>query len=615
MSNRIDFFQSEQTQLAIPAASVSILVDGMPCPALELIELVRSGWPEFSRARFAYNPAAYAGSDFTPAQDIESEFGMGKAVCIRQYFNGVPPGAAAFSFPIFHGHVERIETKLSPEGERVEIAAGDFSTNLKRVSVYGQRLARADGSNVFLDGLDTIFNPDGKGNAEPTPIEVNGRSYTAFCAESSQGRPWSCAEAIDYLLCEYVPAGQLQTPTFAQLRTLTENQVVRDLDVTGLNLLEALYHCCERIGLEFRFVPRLAPTGPEEAIVFYKAGTGRVVELNCQPAGQQLSISKTNIAAMHGTKSFWPVTHKYIGQGDFKVYEATFELVKAWDAGLEDTDYDKFSPSTNPDFYQVKDVYRKWCLNEAGRYSGAPYNRGDAFDFSKIFRSSNFVPRRRRFHPALTTDALGRSLGYYLQVAYGTADTGHDWLQYLHAFNILLDECGVWLSSDRLDADTWFAALQGLLRFRITASVVSDERLAAVLADGPVHSTAPVVEHVMTLPRQFKYRKRSDQSIFAGSTDGTLGTPDEVDDSDALYEFVRRTAATSAEVIETVDIQTPSLMLDYQVGDIVSTSPESRDLLACRSDNRSTSRIVRAQMDFQKQCTNLKILRQRNHQL
>jgi hypothetical protein len=615
MSNRIDFFQSEQTQLALPAASISILLDGMLCSALELIELVRSGWPEFSWARFAYNPAAHPGSEFTPAEDVENAFGMGKSICIRQYYNGVAPGAATFSFPIFRGHVERIQTKLSRDGERVEIVATDFGTNLTRTSVYGQRVARADGSNIFLSGLDTTFNPDGKGNAEPNPIEVNGRSYTTFCAESSQGKLWNCAEAIDYLLSECVPAGQLQTPTFAQLRTLTENQVVRDLDVTGLNLAEALHRCCRRTGLEFKFVPRLAPTGPEEAMVFYRNGTGRVVELNCQPAGQQLSISMTNVATMHGTKSVWPVTHKYVGQGDFKVYEATFELVKGWDPNLEDSNYDKFSPSTNPDFYQVKDVYRKWCLNEAGRYSSAPYNGGEAFDFSKIFQSGSFVPRHRRFHPALTTDALGRSLGYYLQVAYGTADTGHDWLQYLHAFNILLDECGVWLSSDRLDADTWFAALQGLLRFRITASVLSDERLTAVLADGPVHSTAPVVEHVMTLPRQFKYRKRSAQSIFAGSSDQTLGAPNEVDDSNALYEFVRRTTAASSGVIETFDIQTPSLMLDYQVGDIVSTSPESRDLLACRRDSRSTSRIVRVRMDFHQQCTNLKIVRQRSHQL
>ena len=316
----------------------------------------------------------------------------------------------------------------------------------------------------------------------------------------------------------------------------------------------------------------------------------------------------SDIVRLHSRKNFWPVTHRYIGQGDFKVYEATFELVKAWDTADEDTDYGKFSPSTNPDFYQVKDVYRKWCLNEAGDYSDAPYNQGEAFDFSKIFGSSNFARRRRRFWPALSTDKQGKSLGYFLQVSF---DNGLHWWQYLYAFNNLLDECGVWLSSDQLDVNTWVAALKGVLRFRITASVISDERLSCIVADGPVNSTVPVVEQLITVPRQFKYRKVSGQSIFAGCSDETLGTPDEIDDSTMLYEFVRKRAAVASATSETASVRTAYLALDYEVGDKVSASPESRDLLSCRNNNRSTSWIERVQMDFRNQCTNLRIVRQR----
>jgi hypothetical protein len=356
-------------------------------------------------------------------------------------------------------------------------------------------------------------------------------------------------------------------------------------------------------------VPLPSSTGPKQAIEFYKPGTGRKVELNCQQKGEQLSISKTNIAAFSSRKNFWPVTHKYIGQGDFQVFEATFDLIKAWDGSLEDVDYNEFSPSTNSDFYQVKDVYRKWCLNEAGDYSGAPYNQGAAFDFSKIFGGRNYAQRRRRFRPALTRDKQGQSLGYFLEVSF---DNGLNWRQYLHAFNILLDECGLWLSSDQLDVDTWVAALKGVLKFRLTASVISDERLTCEVADGPVNSTAGAVEHIITLPRRFKYRRVCDTSVFANSAQEGLGTADEVDDTAALYEFVRNRAKVTSETIETFDIRTPFLAFDYRVGDIISTSPESRDLLSCRSDNRSTSRIVRVQMDYKKQCTNLKIVRQRS---
>jgi hypothetical protein len=609
MSNTIDFFQSEQKQLSLPAASLSILVDGNLCPDLEVVEIVRSGWPEFGWAKLAYNPAAHTGVDVKATEEVVNEFAAGKTVCIRQYYNASLCSPAVFALPVFSGQIESSEMQRTDDNEKLEIIARDFSVNMKRLSVYGRRLAKADGSSIFLTGLDTIFNPDGKGNASSIPVGINGKSYTAFSSELSQDRFWRYAEVIDYLLCEYVPPGQIKTPSFSRLQAVTENRIVRDLDVTGLNLIEALYRCCQRIGLDFKIVPRLSDNGPNQAIVLYRTGTGRIVELNCQPAGQQLSISKTNIARLHSRKKFWPITHKYITQGDFKIYEATFELVKAWDPGLEQNNYDAFSSSTNPTFYQNKDVYRKWCLNEAGQYSGPPYNQGDIFDFSEIFQSSNFLYRCRRFWPSLSTDTQGRSLGYFLQVSY---NSGQSWWQYLHAFNILLDECGVWLSSDQLDMDTWTAALQGSLRFRITASVVSDERLTAAAVNGPVNSITPVVEHIITLPRQFKYRKVSDQSIFAQPSSQMFRTPDEADDSSALYEFARHTAATSPEVIETFDIQTPSLMFDYRLGDFVSTSPESRNLLASRSDNRSTSRIVRVQMDFKKQCTNLKIVRQRN---
>jgi len=608
MSNRIDFFQSAQTQRALPGAVTSILLDGSLCHFLEVVEIVRCGWPEFSWARLAVNQAAYPDANLTETEEIKTELGIGRPICIRRCFNRCAPGAATFSFPIFEGQVEGIETKLGPDGVRVEVVAKDFSTNLRHITVYGQRVGDADGSTLNLSGADTVFNPDGEANATVEAVENTGKSYTVFAAEPSAGKLWSYAEAIDYLLCEYLPSGQLQRPSIEQLMALTDNQKVRDLNVTGLNLIDALQRCCERIGLEFKFVPRPVPTGPRQAIVFHRSGEARVVELNCQQAGEQFSISKTNIARLHSRKNFWPVTHKYIGQSNFKVYEATFELVKAWEPAGEDTDYDKFSPSTNPNFYQVKDVYRKWCLNEAGDYSDAPYNQGNAFDFSKIFESSNFVRRRRRFWPALTTDKQERSLGYFLQVSF---DNGLHWWQYLYAFNNLLDECGVWLSSDQLDVDTWVAALKGVLKFRITASVVSDERLSCIVADGPVNSTAPVVDHLITLPRRFKYRKVSSQSIFAASSDATLGTPDEVDDSTALYEFVHKRARATPETIETVDVQTPYLALDYKVGDRVSTSPESRDLLSCRSDNRSISCIERVQMDFTNQCTNLKIVRKR----
>ena len=249
MSNRIDFFQSEQTSLVLPAATVSIFVDGVLCPNLELIEIVQSGWPDFNSARFAYNPAAHPTGGLISPEDIEYELAMGKPISIRQCYNSVPPGSAMFSIPIFHGHIERMSTTVSATCEKVEVIARDFSTVPKRVSVQGQRHVKTVASSVFLAGLDTIFNPDSQGNASSEPATINGKCYTIFCAEPSQSKLWSYAEVIDYLLCEYISPGQILRPNLDQLKTLTDNQIVRDLDVTELNLTEALHQCCERIGI------------------------------------------------------------------------------------------------------------------------------------------------------------------------------------------------------------------------------------------------------------------------------------------------------------------------------------------------------------------------------
>jgi len=607
MSNRTEFFVPAHEGLSLPAATISVQVGGRLCSALEPLEIVLAGWPGFSRARLAYNPAARTGAAENAEAEIESEFPVGSPLCIGCFYNTRPPGASTEAVPIFCGRIEGIESTFGPKAERIEVIARDFSATLERATVYGRRVAGENGSSVFLQGLDTVFGPDGKPNASAVPVQVNGRSYTAFCAEPSRGRAWTYAEAIEYLLAEHLQANCLQLVPVERLRALTENQVVRDLDVTGLSLLEALHRCCQRIHVRFRFVPRLCATGPREAIEFYKDGSGRRIELNCQRSGQKLGISRTNVAAVASSRSFWPVTNRHIAQGDFKLFEATFDLVKAWDPQLEDTDYDKFSPSTNPDFYQVKDVYRKWCLNEAGDYSCAPFDQGDAFDFTRIFGTSDYCRRRRRFWPALTADKQGRSLGYYVQVSY---DSGANWWQYLYAFNNLLDECGIWLSSDQLDVETWIAALKGALRFRITASVISDERLTCTIADGPVNSSAAVTDRLITLPRQFKYRKVSTQSIFAGSTDQSPGTADEVDDTDALYEFVRHRSQGAAELIETAEVRTPYVAFDYRPGDIVEVGPDSR-LLPGASDNRSTKWIERVEIDFAAQCTNLKIVRKR----
>ncbi|GAG88339.1 unnamed protein product, partial [marine sediment metagenome] len=292
-----------------------------------------------------------------------------------------------------------LESRLDSDGWSIEITARDFSCELERITVYGRHIAKDDGSLMFLGGADTIFNEAAEPNASAQTVMHNGRAVRLFSGEGGQSKLFSCAEVIDYLLTVYLPAGTLQNQPIERLEALTEGQKVYDLDVTGVNLLEALQRCCERAGIKFKFAPSMTETGPEQQIIFYKDAKGKTVELNCQRGGEALSISGTNVTELSSRKNR-AVTGRYIGRGEFKIFEATFELAKGWDASLEEINYDKFSPSTNPDFIEVKDVYRRWVLNEAGDYTKEPYNQGEAYDFSPVFGSDNYVKKHRRFWPA-----------------------------------------------------------------------------------------------------------------------------------------------------------------------------------------------------------------------
>lgn len=602
MTNRVDLYQAETGKPATPAGGAFVFIEGRLCPYLEVTEIVQASTLDYGMARMRYNPATDLDGPSQSVEEFENEIGIGKPVVIKWLYNNLYPSGGAEGIVIFTGQVEGIETTL----ENVEVTARDFSAVMERITVFGRQTRDIDERVVFTEGTPTVFNEAGQPNATTGLVEHKGNMVRLFTSNTSQAKFWNCADVIRYLLCEYVPAGQSSTPEQERLLAIAGDELVRELNVTGRSLLDAIGLCCEQAGLEFKFVPRLSENGPSQAIVFYRKGTGREVEINLQRCGERISISKTNIWKATGKRDFGPVTHRYKGEGDFKVFEVTFELVKGWHWQDEDTDYEKFSPATNPEFHKVRDVWRKWCLNETGEYTNPPFINSPAFDFSQVFGTDKFIHRRRRFWPALSCDSQGRSLGYFLEYSI---DDGARWRQYPYAYENLLDECGIWLSSSRLDIETWIAALKGVLWFRITASVISDERLSCKVADGPVGSATPVVEHIIEAANKFKFRKVTGKSKFAGGN--SQGKADEVDDSSALYQFIRRRAQADSAAIETFDVKTPYLSPGFEVGDSVVSNPDARDIFSTRRDNRSTCIIERVWMDFEKQTTELKIARRR----
>jgi len=606
MSNRVDYTHTDDFSSAISAGQVCVMVDGRQCSYLEVKEISQGCYPDFSWARISYNP-------FLSRNAMEPDFAMvfdtvkmGKSLSVHVVYNSSVLEVTPQKVLIFEGFIERIRKSRNSSGENFEITAKDISSKLGRVVISGRRIESGE-DTLFFESMDTVFNKDSVGNRSDSSFEHNGKSYKVFSGED-EGFCWTCAEAIIYLLSEYVNHDQLQLPDIEQLNILTSGAQVIDMDVTGLDILSGLNKLCEGAGLKYKFEANSSDVGPRYSIKFFRQGDCRAVELNCQKDGERFDISRSDILSFSSDENYWPVTHRYVCQGDYKVFESSFELVKGWDSSLESTEYDKYSIKTNSDFNEVRNVFRKWCLNEAGDYSLEPYDRGDAFDLSKIFGTEKYTRSKRRFWPALSCDVNGNSMGYYLEVSY---DDGSNWQQYPYAFNNLLDECGVWLSSESLDVNLWVAAYKDVLKFRITASIISDERIRYEICDGPIDSVAAVFDKIITLPKNFQYKKVTTNSVFYPSVKKSLLASNEVDDIEKLVGYLRSHVENTSNVIETIKAVTPVLRLGYSPGDRVISGIESSNWLSEKYDERSLYWLDSVKVNFQKQQTELVIKRQR----
>ena len=304
MTNRVDFYQGDCTELAIPAGRCEVFVEGVPCPFLEVTEIVRQGRLNFGYAKVRYNPAAYDQAQNCGIEQAERIVTIGKRVEICRLVNTGIGQVRIEPVWIFAGQIEETGAKVGAGEQVLEVTVRDFAARLDRVKVGGRRVATTGGESTFEDTLECVFNEDGQPNAAVQKIEHNGKSYTAFAGDGHQAKYWSVAEALEYLLGEYVVYGQLQAPLATYLEAITGGKAADELDAEGKSVLDAIQDCCEQAGIEFWFGPVQDPFGPIEKIVFYRPGEGRPVELNLQYAGQQLSISRTNVCQLESEKQY-----------------------------------------------------------------------------------------------------------------------------------------------------------------------------------------------------------------------------------------------------------------------------------------------------------------------
>lgn len=557
--NRAAYFGTGSAVAFLSAPRVAVSLDGRWAPRIAP-EALRAEMGEAPCATFSVGlgRSAAGGADLR-LETAAPEIRPGRLVRARLLRGGVLPGADRGDLVLFEGRIVRVEAALRPDGETLRFEAEDLAADVLRRRVGGQRIETAGGGTELADGLDLVFNPDGRSNASGALYDPgDGDPYAIFAPTSPGGASaWTLNEAVAYLLGEVAPSDVWRLPSRAWVRQTLEPIPLRDVRLEGRTLGEALEALLEPVG--GRVVVGVEPgaLGVSRSLRLWMPERAVRVWLAHQPVGGTYHPAGTHFSGLEAKVAFADAPRRYIARGDRKVFESTFDLVAGWDDALASYDPDEFSPSANAEFDAVRDVFRKWVLNEAGEYSDPPYNRGPAPDLADLFEGEPYVRRQRRFLASLSCDALRRSRGVYAEVSL---DAGATWQRLRLAARVLEGEAGLYLTEDPLPPEYLHAVMRGDARVRVTAALESDSRLAAERTTGDGGSL-PGRTRFLYVPAGHRYRKRAAASRFHGDP------ADEADDTarlqglvDAAFEADRRRPAPSR-------IGIPYLSLGRRVGD------------------------------------------------
>ncbi|MFO7899918.1 MAG: hypothetical protein R6V58_12770 [Planctomycetota bacterium] len=501
----------EETSV-LPARSIPVFVDGRRRRDLRVERCELLAGPDFGRARLVRQ-----GPVELPLPPIGSEVLL-------------TDGDAAGDVE-FRGVVASAETGIGEQAgqARLEIRHVLAEKLSGKVTTCHQL---TDGEPGEIDRSRVVFNAGAETLASPEDYQVNGFETPVF-SSSAGARRWTVADVLAYLLAGWVPA-DVEVQSVEELRELAGDIDAGELELTNLSIAEALASTAARAAL------RLRAARAGLGLVFYRPGRqGRLRSVRLQPPGGKVTPSGSNL--WRGRLEFHrrPGRRGVLALGGHKHYEATFELSPGWDPAKQTNRWRDFVRGAASDWPAVADVYRKWVLNEHGRYGGPPWNL-PTWDFSAIDAESFTTAVPRRFLPCVSRDAGGRSPGIVVEVRYGPDQPWRRWPLPAWACD---DECAVLLGGDALPADFFAAALEATAQVRVTATVRSD---AALTAEVGGEANLPV--ETVDFSDRAMWRGVSELSVFHGRDD--LGEPDERDDSAMLAELARRYAETVSSAVE-----------------------------------------------------------------
>jgi len=549
------------------------------------------------------------------------------------------------------GKVTQIPILISSEsGETLEIVSRTelyhLGSPVDGYLVWDPTSSETDKS-VLIDG-DLVFNPmiDGiiLGNKNDTHTTAGGctllldpESVRTTAAQTLQGanvERFTLSGAVFYLLWALnTPQTYISNPDQSTLDDVFDDPtaLVQDVRIPrGTFLPQALDILLEPLGYRWR-VKRTALGA--RIYEFFKKGTGgELVSVFHQAFGESLSdprdLAEQNVDTAGITFDISKLANQVTIRGGFEEYEITVELARGWkesaDSACTSASADNYAKDASG-FEDVRDVLRKWVLNEAGDYIGSRTEITGIFtsalrtQLNSVSILHHFIARRRKLLPTLTLkDAADASV--HDQVPIGALNGVE--VEYSNTSDpiwlpckgmdceLLQQEAGVYFNGEKLPEE-FFLPFGNFddLRIRVTATIQGDYRLYGFIdrqADSPNADNVPLV---LDLPDRFRYRIRhSSLSKYGGGSVPSTA----VNESTAIADF----AGSVRDVFDVMEVSGP-IQLDgldhtYEVGDRVEHIYGKGISFLCRTSSGIYPQIVAIERNIDQQLTVLHLERQRD---
>lgn len=454
-------------------------------------------------------------------------------------------------------------------GKRVPGArdAGMVRGNMNDTHKYGRGKC-----NVFLDP-GSVFTPAARRFALAASEKRATNKQDAQMLASD--KKWTLREAA-YYLCWTLNEDEtnFKNPTRGDLKILDDSpELLQEVTIPlGVFLPEALDMLLTPYGYTWRVQYRRRGA---RVIRFHKRGSGPRKVVKHQQFGESFIPDETNLASLELACGNRATVNRIEALGDFRLYESTFELRKAWTDADDDLYGTDLLWDGAPDWLQRPQhhrVWRDWVLNEAGDYNGLRPEIRAPHDLSAIFTKTT-VPRRRRFVPCITLDKDRLPVGghgYLVQYHDGAGDPSDDatW-RAINGYEILTSECGIRFTGPTPPVE--LAGIGPTVKVRITASIYSDERLTFSFTSNNSPLAPEISPVLLNVSDRFHFREVHKDSIFFDEIKAGRYEHSQVDDTNEMGQFIFKLL----DSVDCFDLRGTAVISDldgdkYELGDALT---------------------------------------------